>query len=61
MVNERLESALAWCEKNSIDSTRLKKFNRDQKRRRYNKRKANFLKKYRKVEGNHKGFKIEGL
>jgi len=28
MINERLESALAWCKKNNLDPTRLKKFNR---------------------------------
>jgi len=31
MKNERLESALAWCKKNNIESTRLKKFNRESK------------------------------
>jgi len=31
MKNERLESALAWCKKNNIGSTRLKKFNRESK------------------------------
>ena len=32
MVNERLESALAWCRKNNIESIRLKKFNRESKK-----------------------------
>ena len=31
MINERLESALIWCKKNDIESTRLKKFNRESK------------------------------
>lgn len=32
--NERLESALIWCKKNNIESTRLKKFNRESKKKR---------------------------
>jgi len=31
--NERLESALAWCKKNNIDLARLKKFNRESKKK----------------------------
>ena len=38
MVNERLESALAWCKKNDIESTRLKKFNRESKKKRLEKK-----------------------
>ena len=38
MVNERLESALAWCKKNNIESTRLKKFNRESKKKRLEKK-----------------------
>jgi len=34
MVNEKLESALAWCKKNNLDPTRLKKFNRESKKKR---------------------------
>jgi hypothetical protein len=33
MINERLESALAWCKKNNIESIRLKKFNRESKKK----------------------------
>ena len=33
MINERLESALAWCKKNNLDPTWLKKYNREEKRR----------------------------
>ena len=33
MRNEKLESALAWCKKNNIESTRLKKFNRESKKK----------------------------
>lgn len=33
MVNERLESALAWCKKRNLESIRLKKFNRESKKR----------------------------
>ncbi len=32
MIDKRLESALAWCRKNNIESIRLKKFNRESKR-----------------------------
>jgi len=35
MINERLESALAWCKKNDLDPTRLKKFNRLTKKKRF--------------------------
>ena len=34
MVNERLDRALAWCKKNNVESTRLKKFNREYKKKR---------------------------
>jgi len=34
MENERLESALDWCKKNNLDLTRLKKFNREAKKKR---------------------------
>ncbi len=43
MVNERLESALAWCKKNKLKSIRLKKFNRELKRERLEKKKRKFL------------------
>jgi len=33
MENKRLESALAWCEKNNIESIRLNKFNRESKKK----------------------------
>lgn len=33
MVNERLEEALAWCKKNDLETTRLKKFNRESKKK----------------------------
>jgi len=33
MKNERLETALAWCKKYNIGSNRLKKFNREVKKR----------------------------
>ena len=33
MVDERLESALAWCKKNNLDPSRLKKFNRESKKK----------------------------
>jgi CRISPR/Cas system-associated protein Csx1 len=33
MRNERLELALAWCKKNNIESIRLKKFNRESKKK----------------------------
>ena len=39
MVNERLESALAWCKKNNIESIRLKKFNWESKKRQAKKKK----------------------
>ena len=43
MVNERLESALAWCKKNNIESIRLKKFNRGSKRKRFKEKRGKFL------------------
>jgi len=44
MVNERLENALAWCEKNNLDSTRLKKFNREHiRKKRFKKNRRKFL------------------
>jgi len=43
MVNERLESALAWCRKNNIESIRLKKFNRESKRKRFKEKRGKFL------------------
>ena len=42
MENERLEKALAWCKKNNLDPIRLKKFNRESKKKKQSK------KKYRK-------------
>jgi len=33
MINERLENAFEWCKKNNLDSTRLKKFNRESKKK----------------------------
>ena len=41
MVNERLELALEWCKKNKIESTRLKKFNRESKKKRSKKKNCN--------------------
>ena len=45
MVDERLEAALAWCEKNKLESSRLKKFNRESKRKekQSNKKRRKFL------------------
>jgi len=43
MINERLENALAWCKKNNLDSTRLKKFNRESKKKRFKKKLHKFL------------------
>jgi len=37
MKNERLEEALEWCKKNNIGSTRLKKFNREVRKRHFGK------------------------
>ena len=34
MENERLESALDFCKKNNLDPTRLKKYNRLNKKKR---------------------------
>jgi len=34
MINERLESALLWCEKHNLDPARLTKFNRLNKKKR---------------------------
>jgi len=50
MVNERLESALDWCKKNNIKSNRLKKFDRESKKKqsRGEKRRRFFLKKAKK-------------
>ena len=33
MVNERLESALAWCKKNKLESSRLNLFDREHKKK----------------------------
>jgi len=33
MINERLKLALAWCKKNNLESIRLKKFNRESKKK----------------------------
>jgi len=35
MKNERLETALAWCKKYNVGSNRLKKFNREAKKKRF--------------------------
>jgi len=43
MINERLESALAWCKKNNLDLTMVKKFNRESKKKRSKKKSRNFL------------------
>jgi len=43
MVNEKLESALAWCRKNNIESIRLKKFNRESKKKQSKKKRRKFL------------------
>ena len=42
MKNERLESALAWCRKNNIESFRLKKFSREYKKKRFKKKRRKF-------------------
>ena len=43
MVNEKLDRALAWCKKNNLDSTRLKKFNWESKKKRSEKKRRKFL------------------
>lgn len=43
MVNERLDRALAWCKKNNIKSFRLKKFNRENKKKQFKKKMRKFL------------------
>jgi hypothetical protein len=43
MRNERLDRALAWCKKNNIKSFRLKKFNREYKKKRFKKKRRKFL------------------
>ena len=43
MENERLEFALAWCKKNNLDLTRLKKFNRESKKERSKTKRHKFL------------------
>jgi len=43
MENERLELALAWCKKNNLDPTRLKKFNRLNKKKRSKTKRHKFL------------------
>lgn len=48
MVNERLESALAWCKKNDLESNRLKKYSRLRKFNRESKKKQSKKKKWRK-------------
>ncbi len=45
MIDKRLESALAWCRKNNIESIRLKKFNRESKRKRFKEKRGKFLSK----------------
>ncbi|MBA7520000.1 hypothetical protein ES705_12088 [subsurface metagenome] len=45
MRNERLESALAWCRKNNIESIRLNFFNRESKRKRFKEKRGKFLTK----------------
>ncbi|MBA7534402.1 hypothetical protein ES705_26648 [subsurface metagenome] len=45
MRDERLESALAWCKKNNIKSNRLKKFNRESKRKRFKEKRGKLLSK----------------
>ena len=47
MINERLEAALEWCKENKIDSTRLKKFNRESKKGPFKKKKSGSLSKKR--------------
>jgi len=43
MENERLELALDWCKKNNLDPTRLKKFNRLNKKKRSKTKRHKFL------------------
>ena len=43
MINERLENALTWCKKNKINSTRLKKFNRESQKKQFKKKRRKFL------------------
>ena len=43
MLNERLDRALAWCKKNNIETIRLKKFNRESKRKQSKKKWRKFL------------------
>ncbi len=45
MINERLESAFDWCKKNNLDSARLKKFNRESKKKLFRKKKDRSLNK----------------
>jgi len=40
MIDKRLERALEWCRENNIESSRLKKFNREQKKKRSEKKKG---------------------
>jgi len=43
MINERLESALSWCKDHNLDPTRLKKFNRLNKKKRSKTKRRKFL------------------
>jgi len=43
MVNERLEVAPAWSRKNNKEEIRLKKFNREHKKKRLKKERRKFL------------------
>lgn len=43
--NARIEHALTWCKKNNLESIRLKKFNRESKRRSEKKKSKSLNKK----------------
>ena len=58
MVNERLESALAWCKKNKLRLDRLELFNRERKKKLD---KGNFNKKEFKEMCKKAGVKKESL
>ena len=58
MVNERLESALAWCKKNKLRSDRLKLFDQECKKK---SAKGNLSKKEFKEMCKKAGVKKESL
>ena len=55
MVNERLESALAWCKENEIESIRLERFNLKRFNREQKKKRLKRLKKKRRKSLTEKG------